>query len=899
MKKAWRGISSAISLSVIMSVSFPAGVLLAPAGFASAAISTTAVTVDGGSSTVVVVGDTVSVTVNTTTSNSDNWSATAWRVSTSPSSGGTNGCDTGAFFNTNGSHSDTFSVTVPSTPGTYNLYATAYHANSCSSGGTIGNTLSMVGVITVVSSSRTTNSATLNGLSSVTVAPGASITAAVTGTIANNSADWHSTGWRISTTAPGTVSCANSSPTGTDDRDSQGTYTNSYTITAPVTPGTYNAYFRISGSNSDCTTQTGTLLTMTNAIVVANPDSVAPQVSTSHIQSSNTTTNLAKVGDTVTVTFTASEAVRTPVLSIAGHSVAVATTSGNSFAATYVMQSTDSTGNVGIILSLTDLAGNAMASPATVTTDSSTVTFDKTAPTLTDVTSTQADGSYGASTVTPVSVTFSENVSVSGTPTLVLNSGGSATYQSGSGTSALTFSYTVVGGENSSDLSVTASSIAASVTDAAGNLASGVIPSGHNLGDNKAIVIDTVAPTVALSTMVSTPTNASPFVVTVTFSEPVSGFDLTDVTISGVDGTTLGNLQTSDNTVFTFDTTPGAEGHVLLTVHAAAASDAASNLNSAQSNTLDITYDTTVPSLSITSGPVNPINTDEDVASFVFTTDATTVNCSIDGLATTTSCTSPFTVGGSPSALSAGSHTFYVEAQDEALNTALASYAFVVDLAAPTIDAMSDINVVATSPSGATVTYSVPAAHDDVDASLSVTCDVATSTTLAIGDRTVTCTAHDLAGNDATPVVFHIIVSDLAAGQFVGIDATQPAAASDGTYANGWHWTLTFKLPFDETQFTMKWSDFSNGSDTITADNIRFCSEQSDMNCSDDGHYVSITASSTDSAIIVFSGDADNDADGRQVEVQVQVRVPVGSAPGTYTATYEANSDTAAPPMMF
>jgi DNA invertase Pin-like site-specific DNA recombinase len=624
-------------------------------------------------------------------------------------------------------------------------------------------------------------------------------------------------------------------------------------------------------------------------------DRTAPQVTTSHIQSSNATTNLAKVGDTVTVTFTANEAVRTPALSIAGHSVAVATTSGNSFTGSYVMQSTDSTGNVGVNLSLTDLAGNVMATPATVTTDSSTVTFDKTAPTITSITSTQANGSYPASTVIPVSVAFSEVVTVTGTPTLVLNDGGTATYQSGSGTNTLVYSYTVSSGENTSDLTV--SSAAGSVADVTGNVANMTLPVGANLGNNSDIVIDTTAPTVALSTSVSTPTNASPFTVTVTFSEPVSGFDLSDVTVGGVDGTTLGNLQTSDNTTFTFEVTPGAEGHVLLTVHAAAASDAASNLNNAQSNTLDITYDTTVPALEITSGPSDPINTDEDVASFAFTTDGTVISCSIDGTATTSSCASPFSVGGSSGALTEGTHVFYVESKDDAGNTALATRSFTVDLTAPTIDAMSDISVTATSPSGAAITYTVPTGHDNIDDAVVVTCDVATSTTLAIGDHVVTCSTHDKAGNTPKSRIFHIYVNDLDGGQFTGIDATQPSATADGTYANGWHWTLKFKLPFGETKFKMKWSDFSSGSDTVTADNIRFCSEQSDMDCSDDSHYMTITASSTMSSAIILSDDADNTADGRQVEIRVEVKVPPTTVPGSYSASYQATSDTVAPPI--
>ena len=53
-----------------------------------------------------------------------------------------------------------------------------------------------------------------------------------------------------------------------------------------------------------------------------------------------------------------------------------------------------------------------------------------------------------------------------------LNDGGTATYTGGSGTNALTFSYTVAAGQNTSDLTVTAVNLnSATVTDGAGNAA--------------------------------------------------------------------------------------------------------------------------------------------------------------------------------------------------------------------------------------------------------------------------------------------------------------------------------------------------------------------------------------------------------------------------------------------
>ena len=81
-----------------------------------------------------------------------------------------------------------------------------------------------------------------------------------------------------------------------------------------------------------------------------------------------------------------------------------------------------------------------------------------------------------------------------GTPTLTLNDGGTATYSSGSGTSALTFSYTVGAGQNTPDLTVTAVNLnAATITDGAGNAANLSLRRPDPDGPQ----IDTTTPTIA------------------------------------------------------------------------------------------------------------------------------------------------------------------------------------------------------------------------------------------------------------------------------------------------------------------------------------------------------------------------------------------------------------------
>lgn len=70
------------------------------------------------------------------------------------------------------------------------------------------------------------------------------------------------------------------------------------------------------------------------------------------------------------------------------------------------------------------------------------------------------------------------------------------------------------------------------------------------------------------------------------------------------------------------------------------------------------------------------------------------------------------------------------------------------DVNPPVIAAMADVNVPATRPSGADVSYPAPAASDDLGIA-SLGCAPASGSAFAVGDTTVTCTAVDLRGNSA------------------------------------------------------------------------------------------------------------------------------------------------------
>ena len=231
---------------------------------------------------------------------------------------------------------------------------------------------------------------------------------------------------------------------------------------------------------------------------------------------------------------------------------------------------------------ITDAAGNALTVLFSAGTD---LTVDKTAPTVTNVTSALTDGSYKATQLIAITVTFSEAVNVTGTPTLTLATGTPATtavnYASGSGTATLTFNYTVAAGNNNADLdysSISALGVAGTIVDPAGNAADRTLPTpgaSGSLGLNKNLVIDTAAPTVinVSSTLADGSYKAGQVVpVTVQFNEPVT-----------VTGTPALTLSTPGNTGVNFSS---FSGDTLTFNYTVAAGNTSADLNYAATGSL-------------------------------------------------------------------------------------------------------------------------------------------------------------------------------------------------------------------------------------------------------------------------------------------------------------------------
>ena len=133
-------------------------------------------------------------------------------------------------------------------------------------------------------------------------------------------------------------------------------------------------------------------------------------------------------------------------------------------------------------------------------------------PSVTSVTTSTATGSYKSGQVIPITVNFSRAVTVTGTPTLALNSSATVNYTSGSGTTALLFNYTVGASDAQAtalDYSATSSlSAGTSIVDQVNTATNAtrtlpVIGAAGSISNTKTIIIDTAVPTVSSSVLAS------------------------------------------------------------------------------------------------------------------------------------------------------------------------------------------------------------------------------------------------------------------------------------------------------------------------------------------------------------------------------------------------------------
>jgi hypothetical protein len=203
--------------------------------------------------------------------------------------------------------------------------------------------------------------------------------------------------------------------------------------------------------------------------------------------------------------------------------------------------------------SLQDRAGNDAATNLNGAGSTAGVYVDGTLPSITSVNASTADGAYGSGQTITITVDFSSAVVVdvgSGSPTLALDGGGSATYIGGSGTNTLIFTYTIGAGQNSADLDYSSTSAlalnGATITDAGGShlaasLTLATPGTAGSLGANRDIDVDTTAPTNTVSGAAfsaDTGTSSSDFI--------------TKTAVQTISGTLAFNLAAGENVYVSF-----------------------------------------------------------------------------------------------------------------------------------------------------------------------------------------------------------------------------------------------------------------------------------------------------------------------------------------------------------
>lgn len=110
-------------------------------------------------------------------------------------------------------------------------------------------------------------------------------------------------------------------------------------------------------------------------------------------------------------------------------------------------------------------------------------------------------------------------------------------------------------------------------------------------------IYDKTAPTSVISSTVQPVTNLAPLSFTVSFSEEVTGFELSDLVVTNGSAS---ELATTDSKLFTFQLVPAADGEVTVAIKDAAAADTAGNL-SKTAEAFTFTFDATKPQVQISS----------------------------------------------------------------------------------------------------------------------------------------------------------------------------------------------------------------------------------------------------------------------------------------------------------
>jgi hypothetical protein len=548
-------------------------------------------------------------------------------------------------------------------------------------------------------------------------------------------------------------------------------------------------------------------------------DTTAPTITS--VTASPATGDL-DAGHTVAITLDTSEAVNVigivPILILNDGGVATydaAASTGTTLVFDYTVAAGQNTADLSVqglaLATITDGAGNPLdASNAAVALG---LQVDTTAPTITSVTASPATGDLDAGHTVAITLSLGEAVNVnttSGSPTLTLNDGGTATYDAAASTATtLVFDYIVAAGQNTADLAVQGLALnGATITDGAGNPLD-----ASNAAATLGLQIDTTAPTI-------TSVTASPatgdldaghtVAITLSLGEAVSvsttGGSPTLTLNDGASATYDAAASTGTTLVFDYTVAAGQNTADLaaqaLALNGATIADGAGNLLDASNAAaaLGLQIDTTAPT--ITSVTASPATGDLDAGHTVAITLTLgeAVNVSTTGGAPTLTLNDGASATYDAAASTATTLVFdYIvaagqNAADLAVQGLALNGATITDGAGNPLDASNaavtlGLQIDTTAPTIASVTASP--ATGDLDAghtvAITLTLGEAVSVSTTGGAPTLTLNdggtaTYNAAASTGTTLVFDYTV---AAGQNTADLAVQALALNGATITDG------------------------------------------------------------------------------------------------------------------
>ncbi|MBO2012787.1 FG-GAP-like repeat-containing protein [Hymenobacter negativus] len=328
-----------------------------------------------------------------------------------------------------------------------------------------------------------------------------------------------------------------------------------------------------------------------------------------------------------------------------------------------------------------------------------------------------ANATYGIGQNLNFTVNFDQAVTVTGTPTLALTVGAAArtaSYVSGSGSTALVFRYTVPSGDADTNGVALGSAISLNGGTIRNASSLNAILTLNSVGSTTGVLVDGVAPLAIINSSVGasgSSTTSSPIPFSVTFSESVSGFGISSITVTN--GTKSG--LTGSGGFYTFNVTPTAAGIVRVDVAAGVAADATGNGN-IPATQFSITYAPVTTVAPVLNNPVNASSSTDTTPTYSGTAPAgSTVTVYVDGVSIGTVNANPGNGNWSKTqspALADGTYTVYATAQTtgQLVSANSNTNTFTIDNADPTVSISSSAgangSTTSTNPIPFTVTFS-------------------------------------------------------------------------------------------------------------------------------------------------------------------------------------------------